>query len=152
MQSRISSGRAALLCLLKVHWTHAVLGIFRLSKKSKFKCCSDVSGTSSTDREFRTRTRSLLVCFENTHLSFALLLQFRDPEDCLDTGSLGPALIYLYLENLTSRHVASSCKKLWGLICLQAQGWGHEETRQQTGSFVFSLQGERKVTCFIPSH
>lgn len=45
----------------------------------------------------------------------------------------------------------SSWKKHWGLRCLQAQGWGLEETRQQTGPFVFSAQGEREVTYFIPS-
>lgn len=122
MECGISSGRAALL------WTHAVLGIFRLSKNPKFKCWSDGSGIAATGREFRTSSRSLWVHFENTCLVFALLLQLREPEECLDTGSVGLALIYIYLENLTSRHVVSSWKKHWGLKCLQAQGWGLEET------------------------
>lgn len=56
-----------------------------------------------------------------TCLVFALLLQLRESEDSLGTGSLGLTLIYVYLENLSARCVASSWKKHWGLNCLQAQ-------------------------------
>lgn len=46
-------------------------------------------------------TLKILTC-----LVFALQLQLREPQGCFDTGSVGLALIYIYLENLTSRHVA----------------------------------------------
>lgn len=90
-------------------------------------------------------TLKILTC-----LVFALQLQLREPQGCFDTGSVGLALIYIYLENLTSRHVVSSWKKHWDSNVSKPKDGVLR--RQQTGSFVFSVQVERKVTCFISSH